>query len=118
MLRLVHPAEDGQDPRRRKGRRASSLSLTADEVRHLKITIRNTARAYGGFPVLAGILGMAPKVLANAAHDKRRHLSPALALAVARAAGMSVEAVLSGALGEAGRCKACGARAGGERRAS
>lgn len=116
-LRLVHPAREGQATRPPKGRRSPALFLTAEEERHLRITIRNTARAYGGFPVLASVLGINAGSLRCAASDKARHLSGTLAIRVAKAAGMRVEAVIGPALNEAGRCSSCGSRVG-ERRAS
>jgi len=112
MLRLVHPPPggNGTDPPapRRKGTRAPSLMLTPEEARHLRAAIRNIARAYGSLACLAAVIGVRPEVLAH----KRRHPSAALALAVARAGGVTMEAVLSGAIADAGRCKACGHRPG------
>ena len=118
MLRIVHPAPSGQGtrPPRRRGP-SPSLSLTPEEVRHLRAAIKNTARALGGMPVLAEVTGLAPKSLAQAAYNKRERPSAALALLVARAAGMSVEAVIGGQLTAAGRCQACGSRVA-DRRAS
>jgi|HubBroStandDraft_6_1064221.scaffolds.fasta_scaffold872250_2 hypothetical protein len=109
MLRLVHPAPSGQDPpKRRKGSRSPALSLTADEARHLRAAIVNLARAYGSRGCLAAVLGVAPDVLTR----QKRHPSAALALAVAKAAGMSVEAILGGDLSSMGRCPSCGSRVG------
>lgn len=114
MLRLVHPPPGGNGtdpPTRRKGAHAPALSLSTDEARHLRATIRNVARAYGSLECLAAVIGVRATSLTH-----KRPPSPGLALAVARAAGMSVEAVISGVLSPAGECPACGARAG--RRAS
>jgi hypothetical protein len=111
MLRLVHPAREGQGtdpPTRRKGYKAPALFLTADEARHLRATVKNVARAYGSLECLAAVLGIGPGVLTR----KSRRPSPGLALAVARAAGMSLEAVIGGKLSPAGRCEACGSRVG------
>jgi len=113
MLRLVNPAPSGQDPpTRRKGDRSPALSLTATEASFFRAALRNVARAYGGFDVLAGVVGVPVETLYKA-NAPRRITSAALALRVARAAGMHVEAMLSGALSEAGRCNTCGARAAG-----
>jgi hypothetical protein len=112
MLRLVHPAPAGQgtDPpgARRRRRHAAALSLSAEEIQHLRATIRNTARAYGSLGCLAAVIGVPASTLT----PRRKRPSPGLALAVARAAGMSVEAVLGGALSSLGRCSACGSRVG------
>lgn len=109
MLRLVPPpGAQGQDPpaRRRRGP-SPALSLTIDESRHLRAAIVNAARAYGSHPCLAAAMGIPVSTLYN----RKRH-SAALALRLAAAAGISVEAVLGGKLSAAGRCAACGHRAG------
>ena len=113
MLRLVHPAPAGQDPRARKGRKSPALSLTADEKRHLAAALHNLRRAFGGWACLADAIGVREGLLtkAGAAHGPRGG-SPALALVVARTAGMSVEEVLTGSLNAAGRCESCGSRPG------
>lgn len=111
MLRLAHPAPAGQGtdpPKRRRGSRAPALALTPDEVRHLRAAIVATARAYGGFPVLAHVTGIPVQALYKA---KRRRPCGVLAIRVAKAAGTPLEAILSGKLTEAGRCTACGSRA-------
>ena len=93
MLTLVHPARDGQDPspRRRKGLRPASLSLTPDEARHLRASIRNIARTrYGTLRKLAAALGVEHHVL-----TKKRRPSPALAVALWRLTGVPVESLLA-----------------------
>jgi hypothetical protein len=83
------------------------LRLTDEEARHLRATIRNVARMYGSLSCLAEVLGVHPGVLTH-----RRRPSPGLALAVARAAGMTFDAVVGGKLTAAGRCPTCGTAAG------
>jgi hypothetical protein len=117
MLRLVHPAPGGQGtdpPARRKGARSSALSLTAEEARHVRAALKNMARAYGSMPVLAGILGVPVDTLYNLSKPTERP-SGVLVIRLAAAAGISVEAILTGALTSAGRCPACGHRAGAGR---
>jgi DNA-binding phage protein len=116
MLRIVHPAREGQGTRLPKKRRSPALCLSPEEAQHLRAAIRNVARAYGGMAVLAAVIG-APVATLNNSLNKRRRPSATMALRVAKAAGMSVEAILSGQLAAAGRCAACGSRIG-ERRAS
>lgn len=116
-LRLVHPAREGQTTRPSRGRRSAPLSLTAEEARHLKAATRNAVRAYGGVDALAAVLGVRVDVIYNLTAPKGHHPSAILALRLAKASGMSVEAVIGPALSEAGRCSACGSRIG-ERRAS
>lgn len=111
MLRLVHPpppAGQGTDPpKRRKGFPSPALSLTAEESRHLGATIKNAGRAYGSLGCLASVVGVPVTTL----RKTRRH-GAALALRIARACGMSVEAVLGGKLSTMGRCPTCGSRVG------
>ncbi|MFT3775240.1 MAG: transcriptional regulator [Minicystis sp.] len=107
MLRLVHPAREGQDPpARRKGAHSPALSLTADEARHVRAALQNARRAFGTWGCLAAAIGCAVGTL------KQSRPGLALAVRVAQAAGVSVEAMLSGALTAAGRCPTCGHRAG------
>jgi DNA-binding phage protein len=113
MLRLVHPPPSGQgtDPPARRRRRSPALSLTPEEARTFRAGLRNVARAYGGFPCLAAAVGVPVGTLYKAT-NARRSPAPGLVLRVARAAGMHAEALIAPALSEAGRCSACGARAG------
>jgi hypothetical protein len=93
-LTLVHPAREGEGPpkRRRPGLPAPSLSLTPDEARHLRASIRNLARArYGSLVKLGAALGI------NEATFRRKG-SPALAVAIWRVTGVPVEELLRGKL--------------------
>jgi hypothetical protein len=112
MLRIVHPADHGQDPPRRKGSRSAALLLTEEEVRHLRTATRNVVRAYGGADVLASVLGVPVSTVHNVTGDKGQRPSGTLAIRIAKAAGMYVEALFSAQLSEAGRCSACGSRVG------
>ena len=88
MLRLVHPAREGQEaPARRKGVRAPSLSLTPEEQRHTRAAAKNIARTFGGVAKLAVALGVNDATMS-------REPSPGFAIALARVSGMSVDAVL------------------------
>jgi hypothetical protein len=96
MARLLRLVGQGQDPpaRRGKGVRAPSLSLTADEARHLRASIRNIARTkYGTLRKLAAALGVVPRVLTH-----RRPPDPGLAVALWRVTGVPVEELLTGKL--------------------
>jgi hypothetical protein len=94
MLRLAHPAPRGQGtdpPARRRGIPSPAFSLTTDEARHLRASIRNVARVhYGTLRKLAAALGVNAPVL-----TRRRHPSAGLAVAVWRLTGIPVEALLS-----------------------
>jgi hypothetical protein len=114
MLRLAHPAREGQGtdpPTRRKGRKPASLSLTRDEVRRVRIALRNTARAYGGFDVLAQVMGVTTRNLYRA-NSPTSNPSGTFAIRLARAAGVAVEGMLDGTLNDAGRCRWCRTKLG------
>lgn len=113
MLRLVHPAPSGQgiDPPKRRRGPSPVLSLTAEEAQHFRAALRNAARAYGSWACLASAIGV-PVASLTQAIGKRRRPSGVLVIRAAKAAGMSVEAMLSGSLSPAGRCQACGSRVG------
>ena len=113
MLRLVHPAPEGQGPRTRRGRHSTALFLTPDERRHLAAALHNLRRAFGTWACLADAMGVREELIKKAGSTHRSNTgSPALALVVARTAGMSVEAILGGTLTAAGRCGTCGHRVG------
>lgn len=112
MLRLVHPAPEGQGSRTPKGRKALALFLTLDERRHLRAALQNLRRAFGTWACLADAMGVREKLLEKAATYSNPQGSPALALRTAKVSGMSVEAILSGTLTTAGRCETCGHRVG------
>ena len=107
MLRLVHPALGGQgtDPTKRKRGRPSSLSFTPEEARNVRLAIRGAARTFGSLAKLARTIGVRPRAL----HGKRCP-GPSVALAVARVAKLSLDAMLAGKLTDAGRCSTCGAK--------
>jgi hypothetical protein len=75
-LRLVHPAPQGQPTRPSRGRRSGAFSLTNDEIRHLRIAIRNTARAYCGIDVLADVVGTSPGTFYQALQTVLTQRSP------------------------------------------
>jgi hypothetical protein len=112
-LRLVRPpGQQGTDPPKRRYSSRTGLSLSNQEIQHLRVAIKNAARAYGGFDVLASVTGLSADTLRHAASCKRHRAGAALALAIARASGLTMEGVLTGQLTMAGRCKACGSSLG------
>jgi len=99
----------GTRPSTPKGRRPAALSLTADERRHLGVSLRNLRRAYGSWACLADAMGgVHVDTLRGVAYGRIRSGSPAIALAAARAGHTTVEAVLTGKLTDAARCHSCG----------
>ena len=113
MLRLVHPAREGQDPPTRRKRSPSPVfSLAGAEKQHLRATLHNLRRSFGTWGQLAAAVGVSVNVLTHAAADRTPRGSIALAYRVAKVASMSVESILSGTIATADRCPTCGHRAG------
>ena len=91
LLRLIGAGQGTDPPKRRRGFPAPSLSLTDDEARALRASIRNVARThFGTLRKLAEALGVDPNILSS----KRRRPSAGLAIALARLTGLSVDSVL------------------------
>lgn len=111
MLKLVHPAREGQDggdPPRKRKRPRRIPQLTPDESRHLQTATRNLHKAFGSsWPCLSAVTGVAACTLEQIGNGRSRG-SVAVALFVARAAGVSVECLLSGKLTDMSKCPACG----------
>ena len=107
MLRLVHPAPKGKVPARPKYQRSGALTPTPLESDRIRATLRNLKLAFGGWDVLAAVLNVKPEHIKNVFY----RVSPgsyALAVLLARAAGVTVEQVLSDRPHEAGKCPVCG----------
>jgi transcriptional regulator with XRE-family HTH domain len=103
MLRLVRPLEEHQRSPRRG-------CLTDLEHLHLARTIRHLSRTrFGSMEQLAAAADVSVSTLKGAALTRRGWGSAGLALRIARAAGVSVEDVLSGTLVPVPHCPACGA---------
>lgn len=109
-LMLVHPRPAGQDPppKRPKWKRSEAYSLTDDEVRHLRAALQGLRRKLGGWRAVAEATGIPREAVSQAgiAHDGRPH--PMIAIKVARAARVSLEALLAGTIHDADVCPACG----------
>ncbi len=98
----------GQEPPRQrppKGRTSRALLLTPEEKRNLYTSLQNLRRTFGSWRRLSEAMG---GVSLFALQKAAVHGSPALALAAARAGRTTVEAILSGAITDAGRCPSCG----------
>jgi hypothetical protein len=89
-LRLVPQGGEAPAPARRKGIPSPALSLTDEESRHLRAAIRNMARTFGGVAKLARTLGLGKAALGRS----RRRLSPAVAVALWRLTGASLDVLL------------------------
>ena len=112
MLRLVHPAPAGQGPDAPRRRRLPVASLSTDEKRHLRTALHNLRRSFGTWACLADAIGVKVNTLLTAARERNPVGSPGIAIRAARAGGVSVESILTGAITAAGRCDACGHRIG------
>jgi len=104
MLRLVHPAPQGQETRSSSRRKSDALTPTQEEQRRIYAALGNVARAYGGRDVLAVVMGVSRKIL----EGRKKPRSYAFAVLLARAARIPVEQILSGKPHEAGACALCG----------
>jgi DNA-binding phage protein len=90
-----------------KTRRVQDEHLDEAEEANVIRAIRFLGERYGGLSPLAREMGAARTTVTRAVGRLRR-ISPALALRVAKTAGVSLAAVLSGEWPEAGMCPMCG----------
>jgi hypothetical protein len=90
-LRLVPPPGEAPAPpaRRHKGNPSPALSLSDDEVKHLRAATRNIARTFGSIRALARALGVDPGML-----TRKKRPGPGLAVALWRLTGIPVETLL------------------------
>ena len=110
MLRLVHPAREGQSTRPSKGKRSPALSLTNEERQHLRAALRGLRAKYGSWGAVAKLLGVGyDTVQATAGKGINPRGSGTLAIRAAKLAGTTAEALLSGQIVPAGICPHCGA---------
>ena len=103
MLRLV-PAREGQqggDPPKPPRR-----SLSDGEAMRLAAALRHLKSLYGGWPVLAAVMGVNPSTLTRINNGKKRPGAD-MARKAALAAGKPLDALLGG-LASADRCPHCG----------
>jgi hypothetical protein len=90
---------------RPKVRRGPDLSQ--EECKHVKTALAFLAKRLGTWDALAQAMGVKKNTIQLAA-SKRGGVSAGVALRAARAAGIPVEEVLSGAFPRPGSCFACG----------
>ncbi|MCC6555162.1 MAG: transcriptional regulator [Polyangiaceae bacterium] len=116
MLRLVHPARVGQeggDPPKRRPSIRQTPAFTDVEAMRLRAALRNLRALYGTWACLASVMGMNPGSLEPIVSGRRRP-SPAIALATAKAAGKTLDALIRPP-GPADKCPTCGACRDGAR---
>jgi hypothetical protein len=116
MLRLISPAQEGQQATRPPGGRRYALRrtvLTPAQAQRVRAATANATRAAGSAACLAQMMDLAPYTVRNVLSGYR---GPSLAFTarLAKATGTTTEALLSGVLMAAECCPHCGA----ERRAA
>ncbi len=109
MLTLVRSPSGGQEGGH-PPRKIPVLSLLPAESARLRATLRNLRQAYGGWDVLAAVMGVYRKSIEKVARGARPG-SPGMLLRAARAAGCSVERLLA-PLSSVDACPACGRKGG------
>ena len=102
-LRLVRPAEP---PKARSKRHHRPPVFNAAQERQLRATLQNAARAFGTWACLADAMGMTKGALGDAM--RRRRTSPEVAVRLAFATGISLDALLRPGVVIVGKCCACG----------
>jgi hypothetical protein len=102
MTDVVHPAIEGQDSplsspksKRRRAPKSDALKLSSEEAHALRIAVRKVAKAVGGLPRLAMMLGIVPSTLYHAARPGSRP-SGTFAIRLAAVAKVPVEVLLGG----------------------
>ncbi|MCC6555153.1 MAG: hypothetical protein IT372_19485 [Polyangiaceae bacterium] len=68
-------------------------AFTDTEMKRLRAALRNLRALYGSWSCLAAVMGVYPKTLQNVASGRKR-VSPAVALATAKAAGKTLDALI------------------------
>ena len=96
----------GTDPPPRRPR--GTVSLSDAEAMRLRAALRNLKSLYGTWGCLAEVMGVNASTLQNFISNSTRGASPGMAVAAARAAGTTVDALLGGPK-VAGPCPYCGA---------
>jgi hypothetical protein len=104
-LHLVKDEPPTPRHRRDRGRR----QLTDVQVQRLKLTTRNLVRAYGSPDCLAEVTGLAVDTIHDLQGRRRGRFGTLTAMRIAKAAGVTVEHLLSGKFTLANQCPTCGA---------
>lgn len=81
--------------------------LTPEEAKHVKAALAFLRARYGSWPKAAAAMGLKPVSVRYVA-SKRGGVTAGVALRAARAAGVPVEDILSGAWPKPGTCPHCG----------
>ena len=106
VVHLRPPKGQGIDPP--AARRRGTISLTDAEAMRLRAALRNLKGLYGSWACLAEVMGVNASTLQNFISSSTKGASPGMAVAAARAAGTTVDALLGGPK-VAGSCPHCGA---------
>ena len=92
---------------RRKTPKETVAAFAATERDNLRTAARFLVRRYGNQAALAAAMGVSYSTLSHV-FMRRRPVSPATALRIARLAGAALDDVLSGAWPRPGACPHCG----------
>jgi hypothetical protein len=92
---------------RKRKRARASLDLSAAEQANVKAALRALRKHLGGWAPVASALACTHKTVEHSVGAQGRP-SGAMAIRVARAAGVTVEDVLTGAFPKHGACPRCG----------
>ncbi len=106
MLSLVRPASQGQGTRP-SSRRFLAPRLTTAQQTRVRAVLRNLRAAYGSWSCVSEVTGIAGSTLSSTA-SKPQRASLGLVHRIAKAAGMTIEAVLSPGLVAVDVCPSCG----------
>lgn len=115
-LTLVRPSTEGQDGGRVRRRRTPHARLapkfTPAQLTRIRAVIRNLRAAYGSYSCLAEVTGIAKNSLSSVASDPTR-ATLGFVHRLARAAGMTVDALLTaGLVPIPDVCPTCGRKGG------
>lgn len=91
-LKLVHPAPP-KEPKKRRRRHEASV-FTAEEQAKLRVSLGVARRAHGGRTRLAAAMGCSVNALKSAESGRPHGFSAALAIRLARVAGVSLDEII------------------------
>lgn len=93
--------------RERRAKASPGLLLTDEERAHVKTALAFLRTRHGGAEKLAAVMRVRQPLIENVLARRGRPM-PAMAIAVARAAQVTVDAILTGAWPPEGMCPHCG----------
>ena len=101
------PGQENPRPPKRRGP-SDALILSPDETRHVKAALKGMRRTFGTWAAAGAAMGVPGGTLSSAATKRGYQPSGTLVIRMAKAAGTTAEAILTGAIVKAGTCPTCG----------